>query len=68
VKFEISLSESEHRYLVEASAHDKKFRSIQSFAKDLLMDGLHRVAAQDLGQRKAAVAALVGSGGKRRNT
>ena len=61
MKFELNLSESEHRYLLEASAYDKKFRSLQSFARDCLMEGLNRAAAKDLGERKRAVAMLVGN-------
>jgi len=47
--------------LLEASSHDKKFRSLESFARDCLMDGLTRQAAKDLGQRQRAVAMLVGA-------
>ena len=66
MKLEVNLSESEHRYLLEANSHDKKLRSLASFARHCLLDGLDRVAAKDLGQRAKAVSALVGNT-KRRN-
>jgi hypothetical protein len=66
VKLEIPLSENEHRYLLEANSHDKKLRSLVSFAKDCLLAGLHQQAAKDLGQRKVRLlpwSALATNGG-----
>jgi hypothetical protein len=63
MKLELSLTESEHRYLLEANSHDRSFRSLQAFAKDCLLDGLNCQAAEYLGTtRREATAALVAAG------
>jgi hypothetical protein len=63
MKLEINLSESEHRYLLEANSHDRKLRSLQSFAKTCFLRGLNSEAAEFLGtRRREATALLVGSG------
>jgi hypothetical protein len=66
VKLELNLTSNEHALLLEANSHDRTHRSLESFAKALLLDGLDRAVSKDLGQRKAAVATLVGTGSKRR--
>jgi hypothetical protein len=60
-RFEIGLTEPQFALLREANLHDAKARSLESFARDILLTGLDRVVAQDFGQRKAAVATLVGT-------
>jgi hypothetical protein len=63
MKLELNLSEAEHRYLLEAAAHDRSFRSLQAFAKDCLVHGLNAEAAEYLGtHRREATAALIAAG------
>jgi hypothetical protein len=65
-RIEISLSLAEHAHLIEASCHDRKFRSLQAFARDCLLKGLNS-EAEHLGiRRKQATSALVTAGNQRR--
>ena len=69
MKLEINLNESEHRYLLTAASHDRKLRSLQSFCKDVFINGLNSEASEYLGtRRKEAVATLVAVGLKRRKS
>jgi hypothetical protein len=63
MKLELNLTEAEHRYLLEAAAHDRSFRSLASFTKDCLIAGLNSVASEYLGtHRREATAALIAAG------
>jgi len=62
MKLEINLTENEHCYLLTAAAHDRKLRSVQSFCKDVFINGLNTEAAEYLGtRRREATAALIGA-------
>jgi hypothetical protein len=60
-RLEIGLTEPQFALLREANAHDKTFRSLESFARDALMAGLTQIAARDCSQRAKAVALLIGA-------
>ena len=67
-RIEISLSLAEHAHLIEASCHDRKFRSLQAFARDCLLKGLNSEAEHLHIRRRQAINTLVAADLRRRKS